>query len=231
MTKLRIHYLQHVHFEDPGCIAQWTTDRGHELTATKLYLNENFPDIDAIDWLIILGGPMSANDGDEISWINPEKEFIKKAIDAGKIVIGICLGSQLIASALGGTVYANTHKEIGWFPIVPHSNHPNVLFYEEMEYSVFHWHGETFSLPDGARLLASSEACTNQAFSYGKNVIGLQFHFEATAEALQQMITFDNGDIDGSHYTQTAEYILSQPELITQNNSRMFRILDHFEQH
>lgn len=231
MTRLRIHYLQHIHFEGPGCIAEWAADKGHELTATRLHLNENFPDIDTIDWLIILGGPMSANDGYEISWINPEKEFIKKAIDAGKIVIGICLGSQLIASVLGGTVYANIHKEIGWFPIVPPDNHPNILFDKEIEYSVFHWHGETFTLPDATRLLASSVACTNQAFSFGENVIGLQFHFEATAETLQQMITFDNGDIDGSHYTQTAEYILSQPELITQNNSRMFRILDHFEQH
>ena len=104
MKKLRIHYLQHVHFEGPGCIAQWVAEKGHQLTATRLYLNEDLPDIDAIDWLIIMGGPMSANDSNEISWISSEKEFIKKAIDAGKTAIGICLGSQLIASALGGTV-------------------------------------------------------------------------------------------------------------------------------
>lgn len=230
MKKLRIHYLQHVHFEGPGCIADWVAEKGHELTATRLYLNEDFPDIDAIDWLIIMGGPMSANDSERIGWLDPEKEFIKRAIDTGKTVIGICLGSQLIASALGGKVYTNKHKEIGWLPIFPQGKQPNILFDKETEYSVFHWHGETFSLPEGAQLLASSEACTNQAFSYGKSVLGLQFHFEATADTLQQMITFDKGDIDGSRYTQSAQYIISQPGLIAQNNNRMFGILDHFEQ-
>lgn len=229
MKPLRIHSLQHVAFEGPGCISQWTTQKGHTLTSTKLYLDEAFPNTDDIDWLIIMGGPMSANDGNTISWINSEKEFIANTIKAGKIVIGICLGSQLIASVLGAKVYANTHKEIGWFPIHNPTGSFNFLFKDNDPLPVFHWHGETFDLPEGAVLLASSEGCKNQVFLYNQKVLGLQFHFEVTEDSLQQMLTFGKEDIDGSEYTQTAEYILQQQQHITQSNRYMYAILNHFE--
>ncbi|MHA3789083.1 type 1 glutamine amidotransferase [Flavobacterium hauense] len=228
MTPLKIHYLQHVDFEGPGCIEQWAIEKGHKLSATKLYLNESFPELAAIDWLVIMGGPMSVNDSKSINWIDSEKEFISKAIKAGKIVIGICLGAQLIVSVLGAAVYANTHKEIGWFPVYNPDNTPNLLF-QEKNLPVFHWHGETFDLPVGAMLLASSEGCTNQAFLYGNTVLGLQFHFEVTPDTLQQMLTFGKEDIDGSRYTQPAEYILEQQSLIAESNRRMYTILNHFE--
>jgi len=229
MKSLRIHYLQHVSFEDPGCIKYWTLEKKHQLTATKLYKNETFPDLDAIDWLIIMGGPMSVNDSDIIDWINAEKEFIAKAINAGKTIIGICLGSQLIASVLGAEIYRNEHKEIGWFPIHIADNSSNLLFDNIGSYPVFHWHGETFDLPENATLLASSEACKNQAFLYGRNILGLQFHFEVTEDSLQQMITFGKEDIEGTTYTQEPEFISGQKELIKENNRRMYNILNHFE--
>jgi len=229
MTPLKIHYLQHVDFESPGCIEQWAIEKGHKLSSTKLYLNESFPELAVIDWLIIMGGPMSANDSNAIRWINAEKEFISKAINAGKTVIGICLGAQLIASVLGAAVYANPHKEIGWFPVYSPDNATNLLFQEKNLPPVFHWHGETFDLPAEALLLASSEGCSNQAFLCGNKVLGLQFHFEVTLDTLQQMLTFGKEDIDGSRYTQPAEYILEQQSLIAESNRRMYTILNHFE--
>lgn len=229
MRPLRIHYLQHVDFEGPGCISQWVTEKGHTLTSTKLYLDETFPDTDQIDWLIIMGGPMSANDSHTIGWIIPEKEFILSAIKAGKVVIGICLGAQLIASVLGAKVYGNLYKEIGWFPINIPNNLPNLLFKENNLLTAFHWHGETFELPEGAALLASSEACSNQAFLYNQKVLGLQFHFEVTYDSLQQMLTFGKEDIDGSKYTQPEATILKQKGFITDNNRHMYALLNHFE--
>lgn len=228
MKSLKIHYLQHVSFEGPGCISEWALKNNHELTSTKLYRDEAFPLIDSIDWVIIMGGPMSANDGNMINWINREKEFIASAIKAGKTVIGICLGSQLIASVLSASVYGNTHKEIGWFPIYSPSNTPNMLFNEAVPKQVFHWHGETFNLPDGAQLLASSEACANQAYLYAGRVLGLQFHLEVTAESLTQMIAHGKHELDGSKYTQPAEFIITQKELIAQNNATMYGVLNHF---
>jgi GMP synthase-like glutamine amidotransferase len=229
MKPLRIHYLQHVDFEGPGCISKWATEKRHVLTSTKLYLAETFPNPDDIDWLIIMGGPMSANDSNTISWIDPEKKFITDVIKAGKTVIGICLGSQLIASVLGAKVYANTYKEIGWFPIHNLTDTSNLLFKDNNKFAVFHWHGETFDIPKGATLLASSEGCKNQAFLYNQKVLGLQFHFEVTEDSLPQMLTFGKEDIDGTKYTQTAEYILQQQHFITESNEQMYTILNHFE--
>lgn len=229
MKSLKIHYLQHVAFEGPGCIQDWALEKSHKLTSTKLYKGEDFPELADIDWLIIMGGPMSVNDTDSISWINPEKEFISSAIKADKTVIGICLGSQFIASVLGADVYANNHKEIGWFPVYSPENSTNLLFKDTGTYPVFHWHGETFGVPKGAVLLASSEGCKNQAFLYGGKVLGLQFHFEVTEESLQQMLTFGEEDIDGSLYTQEAAHILSQKKYIGESNRRMYSILNHFE--
>jgi len=227
MKSLKIHYLQHVSFEGPGCVSEWALKNTHELTSTRLYNDEAFPAVDTIDWLIIMGGPMSANDEDTISWINREKEFIASAIQAGKTVMGICLGSQLIASVLGSEVYPNTHKEVGWFPIYSPDNTINLLFDEIVSKEVFHWHGETFSLPEGAQLLASSEACKNQAYLYGDRVLGLQFHLEITKESLAQMISFGKEELNGSKYTQPAEFIIDQDEFIAQNNAAMCNILSH----
>lgn len=229
MKPLRIHYLQHVAFEGPGCIAQWAETKNHVITSTKLYCNESFPDLSQIDWLIILGGPMSVNDSEKYPWINTEKKFILNAINTGKTVIGICLGSQFIASVLGAGVYKNKEKEIGWFPINNTASADNFLFQDEKEYNVFHWHGETFDLPDNSILLASSEACINQAFLYGNTVLGLQFHFEVTDDSLAQMLTFGKEDIDGSPFTQQPDYIAAQKQLIVENNKRMYSILDYFE--
>src|SRR5690606_41801416 len=113
MKKLRIHCLQHVPFEGLGCIADWIKEKNHSLTISRLYLHDKFPETAAFDWLIIMGGPMSVYEEEKYPWLTKEKLFIKKAIDEGKTVTGICLGSQLIATALGAAVYPNGEKEIG----------------------------------------------------------------------------------------------------------------------
>lgn len=229
MKKLNIHYLEHVPFEGLGCIGQWITERGHNLSATKFHEQGQLPQIDALDWLIIMGGPMSVNDYRMYPWLESEKEFIAQAIVHGKTVIGICLGSQLIASALGSCVFPNTEKEIGWFPIQNNGLYDNILLGASEQPMVFHWHGDTFKLPQGARLLASSRGCENQAFLYRGNVLGLQFHLEATKDSIAEMLIHGRDELVGGKYIQTASDILEQDTLIIQNNRRMYGLLNYLE--
>jgi GMP synthase-like glutamine amidotransferase len=229
MNKLKIHYLQHVPFEGLGCIENWALSKGHSLTSTKFYTEGTLPETDAVDWLIIMGGPMSVNDEAQHPWLTAEKEFIEQVIAAGKTVIGICLGSQLISAVLGSRVYPNAEKEIGWLPIQPAIADNNILFTGDNALTVFHWHGETFDLPDDAKLLASSEGCTNQAFLYNENVLGLQFHLEVTADSLSQMLTFGKEELIPGKYIQTEAEIKAQSALIATNNQHMYALLNHFE--
>src|SRR2546428_2396131 len=114
---MNIHYFQHVPFEGLGCIEDWANRKSHVLSSTRFFEKHTLSDLKTIDWLIVMGGPMGVYDESEYLWLKEEKEFIKKAIDANKVVIGICLGSQLIAEVLGAKVYKNKFTEIGWFPV------------------------------------------------------------------------------------------------------------------
>jgi GMP synthase-like glutamine amidotransferase len=114
---MRIHYLQHVPFEGLGSIETSLLQFGHTITCTQMFSNKPLPSIDEFDCLIVMGGPMGANDDDQLSWLGPEKVLIRQAIDSGKRVLGICLGAQLIAAVLGARVSRNAHREIGWFEI------------------------------------------------------------------------------------------------------------------
>lgn len=207
---MRAHYLQHVSFEGLGSIEPWLVKEGYEITSTSLFESATFPELDKIDLLIVMGGPMSINDEAKFPWLVGEKQFIGSCIDAGKPVLGICLGAQLIASAMGARVFPGSLKEIGWFPIegLPSTNASVFSFPASQE--VFHWHGETFELPAGACRLAKSEACENQAFQLGRSVIGLQFHLETTPESAREIVSNCRDELTPSIYVQTEQKILAQ---------------------
>ncbi len=208
---MRAHYLQHVPFEGLGSIGPWLESAGYQITTTKFYESTSLPDLDQVDLLIVMGGPMSVNDEDRFPWLRIEKQFIRKSIESGKAVLGICLGAQLIVSAMGESVYPNRRKEIGWFPIQGIDHQQESVFHFPPSIEVFHWHGETFDLPDGAVLLARSEACENQAFQLGKTVIGLQFHLETTPESASEIVTKCREEISPSKFVQPEAAILDQP--------------------
>jgi GMP synthase (glutamine-hydrolysing) len=140
--------------------------------------------LDGYRRIIIMGGPMSAND--PLPGLTAELAVIKQALKEGAPLLGICLGAQLIAKALGASVYRNAQKEIGWGPIhFTEAGQADPLFREmERAETFFHWHGDTFDLPQGAEWLAYSEKCRHQAYRYGNSVYGLQFHPEVTAEMI-----------------------------------------------
>ncbi len=183
---MHIHWIQHVDFEGLGNIQEWIDVNQHSLTCTRQYKNETLPSIDSFDMLIVMGGPMGVYDTDKYSWLKSELEFIQSAIQNNKVVLGICLGSQFIAAAMGAKVYPGPMKEIGWFPIQVIQN--DILKLKDSSPIVFHWHGDTFDLPENAQRIASTPEVTNQAFSIGKKVIGLQFHLEQTEETILGMI-------------------------------------------
>ncbi|UAW96892.1 gamma-glutamyl-gamma-aminobutyrate hydrolase family protein [Halopseudomonas nanhaiensis] len=206
---MRAHYLQHAPFEGLGSIESWLREAGYGITATQLYSGDLLPDTDQLDLLIVMGGPMSVNDEAEYPWLGPEKTFIRSVIDAGKPVLGICLGAQLIANVMGSQVYPNGEREIGWFPVQGLAHAGADVFSFPSEAMVLHWHGETFELPYGAVQLARSEACDNQAFQLGRHVIGLQFHLEATPGLLTGFVESSGDDLTPSRYVQSADTILA----------------------
>ena len=228
---MRIHYLQHVPFEGLGTMESFFLRREHQLSSTHIYLGHSLPSTADFDWLIVMGGPMGVCDAIKFPWLTEEKAFIRKSIESGKIVLGICLGAQLIAAALGAGVFKNQYREIGWFPIerkldAGDSNLADV-FPETLE--VFHWHGDTFEIPPGARLLASSEACRNQGFVLDGRVLGLQFHLETTAESAAALIQNCGAELDGSQYVQSATEMLSDASRFLKINGVMDSLLEKLE--
>lgn len=228
---MNIHYLTHVHYEGLGCIENWIKSNRHIISETPIYEKPIFPDINSFDWLIVMGGPMSVYEEDKYPWLKSEKEFISKAIRSNKVVIGICFGSQLIAEVLGAKVYAAKQKEIGWFPI--HINkylqNDNTFGFIPETINVFHWHGDTYDLPEGSTSIAESKATKNQAFVYNEKIIGLQFHFEITPDALNGMIENGLSELIPSEYVQSAEIIRNNNSFYTDNNAIMFELLNRLE--
>src|SRR5512145_1336843 len=147
---MRIHVLQHSSVNTLGTIEEYAKTRNHPLKSTRFFETKSIPAIDSFDLLIIMGGPIGVYDYKENPWLRDEKEFIKQAIGAGKTVLGICLGAQLLADALGARVYDNKYMEMGWFPIraAIQESKPDFLKGLPEEITVFHWHSRTFGLPE-----------------------------------------------------------------------------------
>jgi len=227
---MKIAVLQHVPFETPGAIADWAAARQHSLTLYTLFNGMSLPQLDAFDMLVVLGGPMSVHDEHEHAWLAGEKTLIANAMREKKYVVGICLGAQLIAAALGAAVTRNPVKEIGWFPVVVEdkaAGHP-VLRGLNLAMNVFHWHGETFALPEGAINLMSSKVCQHQAFLYKDHILGLQFHLEMQEENIGNIIQYCSAEIvQPTDTIQSAETMLSQPHAIAACTGALFSLLDN----
>lgn len=225
---MRVHFLQHVPFEGLGSIERWIDERSLAVSSTQLYRGDSLPELDEFDSLIVMGGPMGVCDLSTYPWLSAEKQFIGEAIRHDKVVLGVCLGAQLIASALGARVYANPEREIGWFPVECTEADAACSFGEIFPTGIeaFHWHGDTFDLPDGAVHLARSAACENQAFSFGQRVLALQFHLETTPTAAMALIEHCADELRDGRYVQQPLAMLSRADRFEQANEVMFRILD-----
>lgn len=224
---MKAHIFQHVSFEGLGALEPALRNRGCAIHATRFYADARLPDPAAVDFLVVLGGPMSVNDEAPFPWLVAERKFIRHFLATGKPVLGICLGAQLIASALGARVFPNHEKEIGWFPVtgLQHRNPSACCFPESAD--VFHWHGETFELPPNAVHLARSRACAHQAFQFG-TAVGLQFHLETTPATARALIENARANLVSGPYIQSEANILAvPPEKYAALHGLLEALLDH----
>ncbi len=178
---MRVHILQHTSETPPGSTESWLNMKKLAYAITLLHQGERLPALEDFDGLIVLGGEMNVDQEDLYSWLAPEKRLIRTAIEAGKVVVGLCLGGQLIAEVLGGQVGRHPHWEVGWQPVEftgPMSNCKTIR--------MFQYHRYAFTTPPGAMQIATNQACAHQAFMFGEKVLGVQFHPEATSEWVLQ---------------------------------------------
>lgn len=181
--------IRHIAFEDLGLLAPLLAERGFSLR----YLEAGIDDIDsttltAPDLVVILGGPIGVYEEDLYPFLNGELAAIRARMDAAKPTLGICLGAQLMAKALGARVAPGPQKEIGWAPLaLTEASRVSLLGAFETT-PVLHWHGDNFELPANAIRLASTSVCPNQAFAYGMNLLGLQFHIEVDPARIEQWL-------------------------------------------
>lgn len=204
---MKLIALKNVDIEDLGTFREAFKRRGLEVEELKAYEGE-IPETDRFDILVILGGPMGVYEEDKYPFLKEEKELIRKSLSEGKKVLGICLGAQLIADVLGGKVYREEWgKEIGWKPVYP-QDHLEMIYRDEI--NVFHWHGDTFELPEGAVRMASSAMYKNQAFRVGNQAVGLQFHLEVEPEGIERWIDAYREELSSENISP--DEIRSKPE-------------------
>lgn len=228
---MRIHYLQHLPFEDAANIAVWADRHGHSQTHTRQFAHDSLPGIDQFDWLIILGGYMGVGDEQQYPWLIHEKRLIEQAIHAGKRVLGICLGAQLIASVLGARVYQHTSREIGWFDVhLTEDGRKSPLFgVLPPTFTAFHWHGDTFDVPADATLTVTNDGCAHQAFTWGTTVAAVQFHVESTPRSVQALVEQCAGELTDEPLVQTPEQILRTDQPYATMQGYMDTLLDAME--
>jgi GMP synthase-like glutamine amidotransferase len=207
---VRVHILEHVPFETIGSIAGWLEARGASVTRTRFYESPTLPDLAGIEMVVVMGGTLNADQDEQFPWLRDEKAFIANAIAAGVRVLGICLGSQLIAQAMGARVYRAAQAEHGWLPVMSTIPSEPAYRFPEM-FTAFQSHGDTFDLPAGAVRLARSAACENQAFQIGARVIALQFHLESTAESAGAIVEECAGEFAPGPFVQSASELRATP--------------------
>ena len=225
---MRVHFIQHMFFEYPASIVDWANEENYPTTYTKIFEDANFPSIDSFDMLVIMGGVMGVYEEGKYEWMKAEKSFIKKSIEAKKKVLGICLGAQFIAEALGAKVFPHTQKEIGWFEVAKVSSHKLTKKLPQT-FTTFHWHGDTFTLPENATQLFKTSACEQQGFIYDNRVVGLQFHMEVKEDLLNDMTKNERAELIKADYVQAEDEIKNlMTKYIGQQKKFMYNFLDAF---
>jgi GMP synthase (glutamine-hydrolysing) len=226
---MNLHALQHVPFEGLGSIEDWARDSGHRVTHTRFHSADPLPLLGDVDLLVVMGGPMNVYEEGRYPWLAAEKDFISRAVKAGKPVLGVCLGAQLLAAVLGARVFRNDQREIGWFDIFRDERaiQSKLAGFLPETTEVFHWHGDTFDIPEGAVPLAHSQGCRHQGFVAADRLVGLQFHLEVTRLGVAALIEHCCGDFEPpGPFVQDPEKILSDEGRFTRANRLLLPLLE-----
>ena len=194
----KVLVVQHASPETLGTIADALNPERISVEYIRTFLGDAVPKgIEEADGLIVMGGPMGLRDQEKYPFLREEMLLIEKALNAGKPVLGICLGSQLLASVLGARIHIGKKREIGWLPVrlSPEGQQDPLWTGATPSFTAFHWHGDIFDLPAGAVSLASSELTPHQAFRHGEKSYGLLFHLEMTENMIREMIRTFSDDL------------------------------------
>ena len=219
----------HAAFEGPGAIEQWIRRNNHILEFTRFHDGDPLPGYSDVDMLIIMGGPMNVYDFHIHPWMPDEIEWVSSYIQKGKPALGICLGAQIIATALGAEVYPGDQKEIGWYNVQFLPALGDFRIWKDLPGTrkVFHWHGDTFPIPKGATRIASSLAFANQGFIYNNRVLALQFHLEVTPGGVKDLVDHCRSEIVPGPSIQTEREILGENKSYPANQELIFQLLDY----
>jgi len=210
---MNVLIIKHVDFEGPGLIEYCLRQEKISYQILNLKPGAPFPKLDGFTHIILLGGPMNVYEEDRYPFLKNEDLFIKEAIQRGKSILGICLGAQLIAKALGAKVFKAPVKEIGWYDVSLTkigSNDPLFSNFPKI-FPVFQWHEDTFEIPKAGKLIATSSPIPHQAFRYGENAYGLQFHLEVTEDMIQEWMETYEEEFKGLQSTP----LFSKAEIMT----------------
>jgi GMP synthase-like glutamine amidotransferase len=225
---MKICVLQHAAFEGPGEIAAWAARHGHSVDVHHLYRGDILPRPGSFDLLVVMGGEMNIYQYRDWPWLKPEREFIRSALEGGKRVVGICLGAQLIADALGARVVQNAEHELGWLPVTWTAEAGAAFPGLPATSVVLHWHGDTFELPPGATRLAASAGCLEQGFLIKNRCLGLQFHMEVDRALVEEFVA-GQGEWPEGRYVQAPERVLEEADSTCDTNRRLLHgMLDQF---
>lgn len=221
---MEVLILQHADDEWIGNMEPWFLSKGANLTTLRVDKGEPLPAQNTYDWLLIMGGPMSVYDQSGYPWLITEKEFIKEAIALNKRVLGICLGAQLIASALGCIVKPNCEQEIGWFEVIRLD--PKASNWLPDSFKPLSWHGDIFDLPNGAVALAKSALTPYQGFTLSSHVVALQFHLEAQRGTAKGFMAHETDGLPSGPFVQSRAALLEEGEFLHEHKQIMHRLLD-----
>lgn len=230
---MRLHTFEHDAWNFSRTnITRWAAKKGHSMSSTDVFTSDPLPELTDFDWLMVMGGSQHAWQEDINPWLLPEKRFISEALTAGKTVIGICFGAQLLAEALGGNLFANEQPEIGWYDVkLTADGRQSFLFKDLPEtFSTFHWHSDHFSLPPGCARLAASPPTANQVFTKpGEPVVGIQFHPEYTRRMVLEFAVENGHEWIPNTFVAGRDAVMAQTDDIPDTYWLMEGLLNNIE--
>jgi GMP synthase-like glutamine amidotransferase len=225
---MKVHWLQHVPFEGLGFIETWLSSVGADLSVTRFWAEQTLPPPRDIDMLFVMGGPMGVGDERKYPWLSQEKRFIEAVIGQGTVIVGICLGAQLVAEVLGAAVRKNEFKEIGWFSIERCPSGDSRLYrLLPPAMMALHWHHDCFGIPLGSLHLLRSEGCAAQGFMVDDRILGLQCHLEPTRQGVLDLLANCRADMTPGPWVQSEEEIIAKTGYAEQAHKVLAGLLDY----
>lgn len=226
---MKLLVIQHSAADRAAAIGPYLDQQQHEVKTVRIDQQDAIPTTVEADVLMTFGGAASLTSGTPPPWVEPEQDLLRRYVESGRRVLGICFGAQLLASALGAPVRRNDEPEVGWHQVRQVEGGSKVVEAMSTSMTVLQWHQDTFGIPAGASRIFESEVCQNQGFCLADRVFGLQFHLEADARTVQSFVAVSKKRELESRFVQTREEILAGIEIhLAAQTRELNRFLQRF---